>query len=114
MSRTTRAQLEQLLTVAKSRIGQGAQEMYLDHCSYGWRLESSDTGRNLSPRLSAKDMRLWLSAFIDGLSFETFPVRVTYPAILGPVVKRFKTREEAEEWVRLVGHTKDASIEQVG
>ncbi len=67
MKRTTRAQLEQLLTVARNVAG--CKTLTLDHAPYGWRVDISDTGRELSPRLTARELKWWLNAFIDGLQW---------------------------------------------
>ncbi len=67
--RTTKHMLKQLLMVASKRSG--ALTYALDHDAAGYRLYTTTRrdlyGRELSPRLNAREMSWWLEGYITGL-----------------------------------------------
>jgi hypothetical protein len=67
MARTTIKELEQLVTVANNTIGGGGLEI---EYAYGRpRVVSNNGSTDVSPRLAPGELKLWLHAFIDGLSY---------------------------------------------
>jgi hypothetical protein len=70
--RTTRAQLEQLVRVLNNRAPKKDKRYELQYAYGAPRLVLAETKapygeRDISPRLPAGQLRMWLNAFIDGI-----------------------------------------------
>ena len=67
---TPRAELNQMLIVANNTLKHKNNPvmLQLDKNAGGYRIMLRDS-RELSPRLSAKNLIIWLDGFIEGLEF---------------------------------------------
>ncbi|MFQ5339984.1 MAG: hypothetical protein ACE5F6_00400 [Anaerolineae bacterium] len=71
--RVTKGELEQLVTVLNNRITKKNKEYRLEYVYGAPRLILEETvspygaARDISPRLPAREMKIGLSAFIDGV-----------------------------------------------
>ena len=72
MKRITNKQLEQLVTIINNRLPGGDYSI-----SYmgGVRLVSHNESTDVSPRLTAGQLYLWLHAFIDGIDAQVESAR---------------------------------------
>jgi hypothetical protein len=70
--RVTKAELEQLVTIINKRSPKRGKEYRLEYAYGAPRLVLEETvspygARDISPRLPGREMKLWLSAFLDGM-----------------------------------------------
>lgn len=69
--RTTKSELRQLVTVINNRAPKPGHRYELEYAYGAPRLVLTNvktyTSRDISPRLPAGQLKLWLSAFLDGL-----------------------------------------------
>lgn len=68
---TTRADLEQLVRILNNRVPSRTHYYELEYAYGRPRLVQTErkrlTSRDISPRLPAGQLRMWLSAFLDGM-----------------------------------------------
>ena len=70
--RTTKSELEQMVVILNNRLPRRNKEYRLEYAYGAPRLILEDTvaphgARDISPRLPGGQLKLWLSAFLDGI-----------------------------------------------
>lgn len=78
--RTTKAELEHLVRVLNNNLPKKGRQYELEYAYGAPRLVLAETqspfgARDISPRLPSGQLKLWLSAFIDGINEVRYPHR---------------------------------------
>lgn len=76
--RVTKAELEQMVTVLNNNLPKKGKRFELEYAYGAPRLILAETqspygARDISPRLPSRELKLWLSAFIDGINETRYP-----------------------------------------